>query len=462
MKDKNRNRWIALLLLGVFDALLISQLPRVLMHHSSADLHHFLFMNKSPTYWLFMLVYVCSCVVGVTLSVLVLMNRSTTWITAPITTFVTKRRSFSWSEVVLVASITLVMLSVPEMAARAVFINRYSAGIELLVPYQGRFDRSMAVYGYTRRSAGLAQNDVVAFRQSLFEYRPYVGFSPVPGFRPTPKTEKNAFRIFFLGGSAMEHSAAPVVRDLQEKFNQTGCGVEIINAGRSAYVSGQELVMTLMEVVRLQPDLLIVFDGYNDLSRVEEGEAPGAPEYTRAMAATFKAGMSPYQSVLDDVAQRSFLAQLLKLRSSGQRSAFSDEDRLFREAVDIYGSNIEKMSRLASVYGYGLMVAVQPLVFFRDHLGPTEAKLVGDHQRVQRYRDFYRQLIDRAKTVAQMERVFVRDLTGVFTGLSADVFYDTVHFDGNNAAVMRALGAEFADMIRSYPGFPCHQTRQTH
>ena len=42
----------------------------------------------------------------------------------------------------------------------------------------------------------------------------------------------------------MEQSAAPVVRELQENFNQTGCEVETINAGRSVNVSGQELVMT--------------------------------------------------------------------------------------------------------------------------------------------------------------------------------------------------------------------------
>jgi hypothetical protein len=461
VKNKTASRWLTLLLLGASDALLISLLPRVLTHHSSAELHRFLFMNRSLTYWLFILFYVSCCVLGVSVSVLVLMRRSTTWLTAPITTFVARRRAFTWSEVIVVGLSTLALLGIPEIAARALFVYRYGAPATLLVPFLERFDQNMAVYGHTRRSAGMAQNDVVAFRQSLFEYRPYVGFSPVPGFRPTPRTPKSAFRVVFLGGSAMEHSAAPVVRDLQAQFNQTGCEVEIINAGRSAYVSGQELVMTLMEVLQLQPDLLIVFDGYNDLSRVEEGEAPGTPEYTRAMAATFKAGMSPYQALLDDVAQRSFLLQVVKSRSSGYGPASSDEASQFRTAVEIYGSNIEKMSRLATVYGYGLAVAIQPLVFFRDQLGPTEAMLLGDRQRAQRYRDYYQQLIQRAQTVVKTDRVYVRDLTRVFSGISADVFYDTVHFDGSNAAVMHALGAEFADMMKSYPRFPCRHTRAT-
>src|SRR5207244_1929650 len=107
---------------------------------------------------------------------------------------------------------------------------------------------------YTKHAEGIAPTDIVAFRQSLFEYRPYVGFTSAPGFRPLPRSTKDGFRVFFLGGSAMEESSAVVVRDVQEAFNHTGCQIEIINAGRSAYVSGQELVMTLMEVVQLQPD----------------------------------------------------------------------------------------------------------------------------------------------------------------------------------------------------------------
>jgi len=64
--------------------------------------------------------------------------------------------------------------------------------------------------------------------------------------------------------------------------------------------------------------------------------------------------------------------------------------------VEIYGSNIEKMARLASAYKYGLIVAIQPLVFFRDHLGPSEVELVArSPERVQLYQ-YYFSAADRA------------------------------------------------------------------
>jgi hypothetical protein len=451
-------RWFALILIGVFEILLVSQLPQVLTHHSDPDRHHVLYMSKSPAYWLFMVVYVWSCVVGAVVCVLLLTKRSGTWLSR-VTGFFSKRRTFSWSEVIGVAVSTLLILCVPEIAARAIFITRYSAPATLLAPYLDRFDQNWAVYGQTLRSPGAAQGDLMAFRQAYFEYRPYVGFSPVLGFKPAPRPVKNAFRVFFLGGSAMEHSAAPTIRDVRQRFQQDRCDVEIINAGRSAYVSGQELVMTVMEVVQLQPDLIILFHGYNDLARVEQGEAPGTPEYTRAMAATFNAHMGAYQYLLADVAQRSFLIQLLKPRPAEPRSAFSDEDRLFRDAVDIYGANVEKMGRVAKSYGYGLVVTVQPIVFFRDPLGPTEAKFTEDRQRTQRYRDHYQELIQRAATGTRAEGVYMRDLARVFSSISGDVFYDTVHFDSENAAVRGALSTEFVDIIRSYPTFRCGRAR---
>src|SRR2546425_9369147 len=101
MKNENRSRWIACLILGAIEVSLLSQIPRVLTHNSNEGLHQVLYLKKSLTYWLFELVYLCCSIIGAVLCVLLLKNRSTLWITAPIKRFLSRRRSFSWSEVVL-------------------------------------------------------------------------------------------------------------------------------------------------------------------------------------------------------------------------------------------------------------------------------------------------------------------------------------------------------------------------
>ena len=441
-------------MLTVIEVILISQTPLLLTHTSNADLHNALYLHRSLGYWLFLVVYVGAAIVVAVLWLQVLMNKSTLWFTGPAEKFLLRRRTFSWGEILLVVLMTLFVAAIPEVAARALFMKRYNVPKTVLVPYWGRFDSTMAVYGFTRRKDRLAENDIIAFRQAGFSYRPYVGFTWVPGFRPRPDPSKKAFRVFFVGSSAMEISARPAVEDLQLKLNRTGCNVELINAGRSAYVSGQEAVMTLTELPQLQPDLVIVFDGYNDLSRVEEGEEPGAPEYTRAMAASFEAGLDIYKYVLNDVAQRSFLVQqLLRTGRHVQTSDAAEDLQPFDQAVEVYASNIDKMAALATVYNYRLILATQPLLFFRNTLGPSEAELMSQNsERARLYRRYYPELVARARHIAADRHASFTDLTRVFAGIPGDVFYDTVHFAGENPAVRNVLSAEFERMIVSQPG----------
>jgi lysophospholipase L1-like esterase len=441
-------------MLSIIEVILISQVPRVVTHTSHPDLHSVLYLHRSVQYWLFMTAYFSAVFVSAVLWLQLLTNKSTHWFARPLGHLLLTRRSFSWGEVLVVALMTLLVASIPEVAARALFIKRYGAPKTVLLPYWERFDRNMAMFGFTKRKDHLAQNDFVAFRQAGFSYRPYVGFTSLPDFKPRPTPSKRAFRVFFVGGSAMEISARPAVEDLQLKLNRRGCNVEIINAGRSAYVSGQEAVMTLTELLPLQPDLVIVFNGYNDLSRVEEGEAPGTPEYTRAMAASFEAGLDIYKYLLNDLSQRSFLVQ--QLRKTGRQIQTSDAEedlQPFDQAVEVYASNIDKMASLANAYNYRLFITTQPLVFFKDKLGAAETELMSENsERARLYRRYFPELIARARKIAADRHASYTDLTRVFAGMLGDVFYDTVHFDGANQAVRDVLSAQFESMVVSAPG----------
>ncbi len=450
MNKTNSNKWIKVVALGAIEAILISQVPRVLTHTSNGDLHR-LYLSRSLSYWIFIAIYLCSSIFVAFLITLTITNRPTAWITDPIT----RERRFSWFKVCFKIAFTLLLVCIPEVVARGWFISLYKAPKTLLIPFSERFDQNMAVYGFTQRADRLvAQNDIVAFRNAQFEYRPYVGFSPLPGFRPMPSPEKKAFRVFFIGGSVMENSARSAVRDVEQDLIRRGCKVEIINAGRSAYVTGQEVILTLMELVPLQPDLVIAFDGYNDISRVEEGEAPGHPEYTRAMEASFRQGLDVYHSLLNDIAQRSFLVQLPKKENRVLRQADpTGDEQAYDKAIEIYSSNIQKMSRLANAFGYGLIVAIQPAIFFKDHPGPSETTLISkNHDRERLYHHYYPRLIARAKAMAEQERISFRDLSRMFKDTHDDVFYDSAHFDGDNPTARNTVRREFENMIESYPG----------
>ena len=100
------------------------------------------------------------------------------------------------------------------------------------------------------------------------------------GFRgPEIIMEKpaNTYRIFTIGGSSMFSAASlndeTISYHLQKKFNQYDLGVkiEVINAGIPGAWSATETAMIKDKLVEFAPDLLLVYDGWNDHSRKEMG-----------------------------------------------------------------------------------------------------------------------------------------------------------------------------------------------
>ena len=85
----------------------------------------------------------------------------------------------------------------------------------------------------------------------------------------------NTYRIFTIGGSSMYSDDSlndeTISYHLQKKFNQYDLGVkiEVINAGINGAWSGSETDMIKDKLVEFAPDLLLVYDGWNDHSRKE-------------------------------------------------------------------------------------------------------------------------------------------------------------------------------------------------
>ena len=79
-------------------------------------------------------------------------------------------------------------------------------------------------------------------------------------------------RIFMIGGSTMFGAGATsdktTIPGYTQQFlgeNNTGFNLEVINAGIQGADSNTELKLIEQKLVRLSPDLIIVYDGWNDL-----------------------------------------------------------------------------------------------------------------------------------------------------------------------------------------------------
>ena len=98
------------------------------------------------------------------------------------------------------------------------------------------------------------------------------------GFRGSEITKEksaNTYRIFTIGGSSMYSVDSlddeTISYHLQKKFDQYDlvAKIQVINAGINGAWSGTETEMIKNKLVEFEPDLLLVYDGWNDHSRKE-------------------------------------------------------------------------------------------------------------------------------------------------------------------------------------------------
>ena len=105
----------------------------------------------------------------------------------------------------------------------------------------------------------------------------------IEGFRGPEITKdkpENTFRVFVVGGSStlgvgvLDNETSSAY--LQEEYNKAGLGfnVEVINAGISSAWSATETSMIKERLVNYDPDLIIVYDGWNDLFYQQHPDDP--------------------------------------------------------------------------------------------------------------------------------------------------------------------------------------------
>ena len=88
-------------------------------------------------------------------------------------------------------------------------------------------------------------------------------------------TDDDNYRIFFLGGStafgiisSTDDTTIPAL--LEKKLHTDGFSVKVINAGVPSFTTRDELYYIEHHILNYKPDLIIMYDGWNDISHINE------------------------------------------------------------------------------------------------------------------------------------------------------------------------------------------------
>jgi lysophospholipase L1-like esterase len=284
----------------------------------------------------------------------------------------------------------------------------------------------------------------------------------------------NELRIFMVGGSSTEcfylDDSEAVSRVLQDELNgrlSSGRVARAYNAGKSGDASDDHVSMIVHRIVHLQPDVMVVFSGFNDLTR-----ALRAPDYLHFVDAP--EGKVPLLKMVATEFQ--FPRRLFYLR---QRTSMSPRERL--EQIPLQSDYAAKVQLRKSVstsnerprtdptgYRRNLLTIIGVarahdirLVFMTQQTtwnSRTDPRAAEWHWMLYRYGVTYREdFMDEAleglnrvmREVTAQHRVPLYDLARIMPK-SSEYFYDDVHFTVQGA---RRAGTELAQVLASDRNF---------
>lgn len=265
-------------------------------------------------------------------------------------------------------------------------------------------------------------------------------------------TEK---RIAIIGGSVVwagsplgpgedNTSIAYYLQKLLEKQHPQ-YQITVMNFGRQSYVSMQELILLERSILPLDMDLVIVFDGFNDIWIPLENEPVGHPYlYSNLKRITeMDLTTSALSNLARDLKKHSALFFFFsgKLSDTGTRE--TQESFNIEAVLEEYERNLFQMAVLCNAYKAHILFATQPFVGTKVPLTSSEMEHL-DNQTLEMLRGYYKKLTDSARVIAGNSGTNYVDATKVFNGMDKDIFNDPVHIRryGGNPIVAERLARE--------------------
>lgn len=362
------------------------------------------------------------------------------------------------TDICIVVTVTLTMAAGLEVTARLVSAARRSPARE---------QHTMAEETIGLRQSWGRQHAADA-AGALDQYMPYVEFREREYASPTLNIDRegrrrvpgscerdSAVTVLTFGGSTMFGAGVPdeytIPAYLAADFNRQGHCVRIINYGSSWWQSSQSLVQ-LIEVIKhgMRPQVVIFYDGINEVNAVGFGGVPGgiAPDAAAALRQAFEPDR---MQAWARVAQSSVLVRTLGRMLFPVRHKAPDNDFSLPESevpgsaaavADVYATNVRTVNALAREYGFAAHFFLQPVPMIGGKRNTVLEEAVFSARA--RARGWERALFHRAYR-AFGRHPYLRslsnfhDISGIFDGMTGELYQDSEHLlpEGNRIVAER-------------------------
>lgn len=262
------------------------------------------------------------------------------------------------------------------------------------------------------------------------------------GMEPSVVKNQYEYRIFMLGGSTGFEGEPPIANLLENEFKKNGfTNVNVFNYGVAAGVSGMELARIVFEISDLSPDLIVMYNGVNDiLGPFKYDPRPGYPmqfmvlENNPLLVSDIKQyhvfslvafGSSMFRLFFPSY----FLKEFIPIDEMRKNAGYNTEE--WRNSIaEIYVDNILKAHKVSNAFGADFIAFFQPLVYFKDHLSDVEYKNVHNavFQRDGAFCiDMRKRIFSKIEIAKKNSPVKIIDLSDIYDNVPEQVFIDFAH-----------------------------------
>ncbi len=259
------------------------------------------------------------------------------------------------------------------------------------------------------------------------------------------------YRIIMVGGSAVLIGQPSLPELLEMTFKDNGYpDVKVYNFGVISSVSGQEVARIVFEISNYSPDLIVMYNGANDIMSPLSGDPrPGYPynfivyENNPLLDKDIDsyplfALMAYGSNILRAWFPTYFIKKFVSLDEVRKEVRWKSAE--WEEEVALaYVNNVIKAWKISKAFDSDFIAFFQPTLYYKDRLDPKEDKLLDTEKREYglRIREKIRKHIG---GLLQSPDNFFYDLSDIYDDDQNLVFFDEMHsVQSSKPVVARAL-----------------------
>jgi lysophospholipase L1-like esterase len=283
------------------------------------------------------------------------------------------------------------------------------------------------------------------------------GIRYTPPWRPFAIDGEHVPTVFVFGGSTMWGTGARDSGTIPSEISRLIAAdpakspVRVLNFGESGYVSTQGVLRLELELRRGNvPDVVIMYDGVNDVfSSYQDGEA-GLPQNEMHRATEFnllKEGGRMRSLGWDDLLGRTVTASVINsFHPAVQATLVSPRTELAADVVRLYRGNLEIVDALSRKFGFRYEAYWQPVVFAKKARTPYERMQSDKLEYVRPYfLDAYRRVGEDAVLRANPR---FHNISNIFDNAETPVYLDFCHItETGNAIVAKRIYADVRGLL---------------